>query len=91
MCFPRGRNDSKPATFSGLLYPNLADEMTPFGMAILGNSVFVVGSRVTGVKVVRTHKIKETKRVLENLEIAAIDLIIQRVLPSERQSAEWET
>lgn len=46
--FPRSWHDSKLANVSGLIYPNLSDEYTPSGYAILGDSaLFVILKQLT--------------------------------------------
>ena len=63
--------------------------MTPPGMAILGDSAFVKNSRVTNGKIVRGQKANEVSDNPESSALAAVDIILLRVMPSERQSAEW--
>lgn len=87
--YPGSWHDSKLASVSGLYHVKLADENTPPGMAILGDSAFVNNTRVTHGKVVRNRKSTETTDIPEGAALAAIDLILQRVYPSERQSEEW--
>lgn len=60
MNFPESWHDNKLATLTGLLYPKLAREMAPPGMAILCNSAYMFDGRVIGDKTVRTRKINET-------------------------------
>lgn len=62
--------------------------MTPPEMGIVGNSTFVVHGRGTGGKVVIGRKSDETIGVAQSVEMSAIDLDVQHVLSSERQSAE---
>eukprot|EP00171_Calliarthron_tuberculosum_P005428 IDg5428t1 len=87
--FPGSWHDSKLAVLSGLIYPKLGDDFTPPGYAILGDSAFASSMRVGGGKIVRARKQNETVDIPESPELAAVDLVLQRVLPSERQSAEW--
>lgn len=87
--FPGSWHDSKLAYASGLIYPKLSDRMTPPGFAILGDSAFAVERKVSDGKIVRSRKSNERAFIPESLELAAIDTILQRVMPSERQSAEW--
>lgn len=56
-------------------------------MKILGDSAFVVDGRVSGGKIVRVCKTNEKIGMLESEDMAAKNFIIQRVLPTERQSA----
>ena len=67
----------------------LSDEMTPPGYAILGDSAFINDARITKGKIIRSPKANETQNIPESTELYAVDLILQRVMPSERQSAEW--
>lgn len=85
--YPGSWHDNRLAMTSGLIFPNLGDEMTPPGFAILGDSAFV--TRTTGGKVVRARKNNETGEIPTDAVLAAVDIIMQRVMPSERQSAEW--
>jgi len=81
--------DGKRAGVSWLEYPKLSDEMTPPGFAILGDSAFVNNTSTTKGKVLRARKSNEASSIMESAELYAIDIILQRVMPSERQSAEW--
>ena len=74
---------------SGLYFPKLSDEMTPPDMAILGDSAFVNITKATNGKVLYSRKSNETNDILKSAELAAVDLLLQRAMPSERQSAEW--
>lgn len=84
--FPGSYHDSRLANNSGLINP-LLQEKTPRGYAILCDSAFTASKEVEG-KIVRGRKVNERCDVMSE-EMAAIDIILQRVLPSERQSAEW--
>ena len=83
--FPGSWHDTKLADASGLFYPKLSDEMTPPGFAILGDSAFVNNTSDTNCK----EETNETWDIPESAALAAVDIILQRVMPSERQSAEW--
>lgn len=87
--FPGSWHNRKLALASGLLYPKLSDAMKPPGFAILGDSAFVSETRVVQGKIVRGRKSSETRKNPESVEMAAVDFLIQGILPSERQSAEW--
>lgn len=63
--------------------------MTRHGYAILGDSAFVVDTRVNGGNIVRSCKSNETHGAVERTELAAVDLVIQRVFPTESLSTEW--
>ena len=57
--YPGSWHDTKLATVSGLYYPKLSDDMTPPGMAILGDSAIVNNSRITNGKIIRGRKAGE--------------------------------
>ena len=86
--YPGSWHDSKLANASGLLFPKLSDSMTPPGYAIPGDSAFIGHTRHTKGNIVRGRKSNETKRIQSSPEMAAVDIILQRVMPSERRSAE---
>lgn len=73
---------------SGLIFSNFGDEMTPPGFATLGTSAFVKST--AGVKVLRAQKNKETDEIPTDAALAEVDIKMQRIMPSERLSAEWE-
>lgn len=85
--YPASWHDDKLAYASGVLYPKLEDEMTPPGFSIFGDSAFV--TRTMEGKLVRSRKTNETSDIPKDAVLAAVDIIMQRVMPSERQSAEW--
>lgn len=86
--FPGSWHDSRVAHFSGLIYPKLYDdELTPKGMAVLCDSSFTAGKDIDG-KLIRARKSNEVDDGCKSVELCAIDLILQKVMPSERQSAE---
>ena len=87
--YPGSWHDTKLAGVSGLYDPKLSDEITPPGFAILGDSAFVNNTNTTHGKVLRGRKTNETNNTPESAALAAVDVILQRVMPSERQSAEW--
>ena len=87
--FPGSWHDTKIAGAYGLYYPKLSDGMTPPGYAILGDSAFVNNTSVTNGKVLRGRKTNKTWDIPESAALAAVDIILQTVMPSERQSAEW--
>ena len=87
--FPGSWHDTKLAGASGLYYPKLSYEMTPPGYAILGDSAFVNNTTATNGKVLRGRKSNETREIPESAALAAVDALLQRIMPSERQSAEW--
>lgn len=61
--------------------------MTRPGMAILGDSAFV--KCINSGKVMRMRKEKGASDIPESAVLAAVDKIVQLVLPEERQSVEW--
>lgn len=65
----------------------MIQDKTPRGYAILCDSAFAAGRELDG-KIVRGRKSNEASDAISD-EMAAVDLILQRVLPSERQYAEW--
>ena len=87
--YPGSWHDTKLAGASGLYDPKLLDENTPPGFAILGDSAFVNNTSTTNGKVLRGRKTNEVNDIPESAALAAVDLIMQRIMPSERQSAEW--
>ena len=56
---------------------------------IPGDSAFVIDVRCTNGKVLRGRKSNEKKGIPQSAVLAAVDILLQRVMPSERQSAEW--
>lgn len=87
--YPGSWHDSKVVVASGLLLDRLSDEKTPRGKAILGDSAFVAKARVSHGKIIRGRKSTETEDVPVSELLARVDAVLQRVMPSERQSAEW--
>ena len=87
--FPGSWHDNRLASASGLYWPMLSDDMTPPGYAILGDSAFIKDTRVTNGKIIRSRKANETQDIPESAELCAVDMILQRIMPGERQSAEW--
>lgn len=83
--YPGSCHDSRLSSASGLIHPKL-NLQTPSGFAILGESAF--SSRITNRKIVQACKTNEITNILIDAALAAIDLIIQRVMPRETQSAE---
>ena len=60
--------------------------MTSPGMAILGGPAFVKkNTREGNGKLVRGLKSNETDNIPESAALAAVDLIVHRVMPSERK------
>ena len=87
--FPGAWHDSRVAQTSGLPYPLLCDDRTPPGCAILLDSAFSNDITITHGKIVRARKEGETEGIPESAALAATDQLLQRAMPSERQSAEW--
>ena len=87
--FPGSWHDNRLAAASGLYWPKLSDSHTPAGYAILGDSAFVTDVRCTNGKVLRGRKSNEKKGIPQSAVLAAVDILLQRAMPSERQSAEW--
>ena len=87
--YPGSWHDTKLAGMSGLYFPKLSDEMTPPGMAILEDSAFVNTIKATNGKGLRSTKSNEVNDIPKSAELAPVDLMLQRAMPSKRQSAEW--
>lgn len=87
--YPGSWHDTQLAGISVIYNQKLFDATPPAGMAILRDSAFVNNNRFTNSKTVRARKTNETSDIPGFEELAAIDLIIQRVMLSKRQSAEW--
>lgn len=85
--YPGSLHDNKLTYLSVFIYPKLWDDMTSPGYAILGDSAFV--TRSMEEKVVRARKTNESRDISKGSYLSVVDMIMQRVLPSERQSAEW--
>lgn len=87
--FPGSWHDSKLAHASYLIHLNLSDEQATPGFAILGDSAFVENSCMVNGKIFRGQKSTESRGISECEELAAINLVLQRITPSKRQSAGW--
>eukprot|EP00172_Hildenbrandia_rubra_P003983 Plantae.Rhodophyta-Hildenbrandia_rubra.ctg7260.p1 GENE.Plantae.Rhodophyta-Hildenbrandia_rubra.ctg7260~~Plantae.Rhodophyta-Hildenbrandia_rubra.ctg7260.p1 ORF type:complete len:412 (+),score=29.57 Plantae.Rhodophyta-Hildenbrandia_rubra.ctg7260:277-1512(+) len=87
--YPGSWHDTRLAGASGLYANLLSDEKTPPGFAILWDSAFANDVRVTKGKVARGRKTNETSDIPEPVALAAVGLVLQKAMPSERQSAEW--
>ncbi len=74
---------------SGLISKKLSNEKTPPGHCILADSAFAASARVTNGKIVRARKSNERCEGASSAELDAIDIVMQKVYSSERQSAEW--
>lgn len=68
-----------------LLFTNLEDEISPPGYTRLGGSAFV--TKTIGGKVVRSRKTNERSDIPNEAVLVVIYMIMQRIMPSERQSA----
>lgn len=75
----------KLAFASGLIYRKL-DVHAPLGCAMLGESAFV--TRNINGRIVRSRKTTENAEIPSDKVIDETDLILQRVVLSELQSAE---
>lgn len=67
---------------SRLIHTKL-DVMTPPGFAILGYSAFVKGK--LDWKIVQARKTNETGDISSDAVLAALDMIMERLMPSECQ------
>lgn len=83
--YPGSWHDRRLSSASGLIHPKLYLQ-TSSRFATWVDSAFV--SRNTNGKIVQARKRNKTTDILIDAVLAAIDLIIQSVMPSERQSAE---
>eukprot|EP00172_Hildenbrandia_rubra_P002294 Plantae.Rhodophyta-Hildenbrandia_rubra.ctg30402.p1 GENE.Plantae.Rhodophyta-Hildenbrandia_rubra.ctg30402~~Plantae.Rhodophyta-Hildenbrandia_rubra.ctg30402.p1 ORF type:complete len:262 (+),score=16.55 Plantae.Rhodophyta-Hildenbrandia_rubra.ctg30402:507-1292(+) len=86
--YPGSWRDARLASVSGLCHDCLSDDLTPPGFAILGDSAFVNDLKVANWKALRGRKCNESDGMPEPAALAAIDLALQKAMPSERQSAE---
>lgn len=78
----------KVSHYSRPIYLSLcSDERTPKGLASLCDRPFHACKRLAG-KVGRARKANELKDNPDSEELAAVDLIMKKILPSERLSAE---
>lgn len=64
--------------------------ITPSGYAILGDSAFVNNTRETNWKDVRARKVNEMNSFPDSNECAAVEVLLRRLYPNDRESAEWE-
>jgi len=91
--FPGSWHDSKVSSASGFYFPKLHDDMTPPGFAVLADSAFPICTSVLNGKIVRARKANELGgahgAVAQSTFIAATEMLLDRAMPSERQSAEW--
>jgi len=90
--FPGSWHDSKVAATSKLYYPKLGDAKTPKGYCLLGDSAFPRVSGELQGKIIRARKSNEysgQNGVPQNAFLAATEVMLERAMPSERQSAEW--
>ena len=89
--FPGSWHDSRLAAVSGLHRPKLS-EMTPSGFAILADSAFPRGGGDLAGKIIRARKANEhgdRSGVPRSSWMAAVEVMLERAMSSERQSAEW--
>ena len=87
LIFHISRHDKRIADVHGLRTVIFKQKM-PAGMTILCDSACVSNKRLTIVRNVRCRKIREIKDVPMSTVLAAIDLVLQVVLPSEHQDAQ---
>lgn len=88
--YPGSCHDSTLANSSGFIYPKLSDSLTPPGYAILGDSAFLAYYRVVHGKIIRGRKRSEKRNISQSEELQEVDLVLQIIIPSERQSGEWD-
>lgn len=89
--FPGSWHDSKVAACSVLYEPLLQDCSSP-GFAVLADSAFPrIAPEIEG-KRMRARKANEytaANGIFKNPCLSTVDVLLQRVMPSERQSVEW--
>lgn len=86
--FPGIWHDRKVLLGLGLLIDRLLHEKTPRGKSILGDSALFTKNRVTHGKIIRGRKTTETSDIPFLPLLDAVDAILQRAMPRDRQSAE---
>lgn len=92
MNYPGSWHDRKLADASGLYFPNLSDERNPPGFSVLADSAFPWRDRSIYFKIVRAPKSNEmggAPNASRTIWSEAMNLVLDRLLPSDRQSAEW--
>lgn len=72
---------------SDIILDRLSDEKASRGKAFLGDSVFVTKTRVVHGKITRGRKATETKDDPESALLAAVEKVLKRAMPCERQNA----
>lgn len=87
--YPGNLHDSKLSSACKIIFPRLSDEKSPPGFEILGECAFFISLRMTPGNIVRLRNSNETEGILRYALLSAVDIVLQRVIPSERQSAEW--
>lgn len=80
--YPGSCHFSNISRLSGLMTKTLSDAVTPRGYAIIGDSAFVIRLYATGRKMVRSRKRNESHEIPTVDALAAVDIVLQRVLPS---------
>lgn len=90
LTFPGTWHDSKRAYVSGLYWLTLIEnDITSPGYAILGDSAFLNNEKYTNRKVARARNVNKMRNMPISAEWAAIELVLQRLYPSELRTAEW--
>ena len=87
--YPGRFNDTKLAVHSGLYTVKLSDMYTPPGFAVLADSAFVNSQGDLQTKVMRGRKANELWDLPQSKVLARLDILLQRLIPRVRQSAEW--
>ncbi|KAI0565152.1 DDE superfamily endonuclease [Gracilaria domingensis] len=82
-------HDMHLAWSSNLYSTLLSDEITPVEFALLADTAFVDDIEITKGKILRPRKTDEKAPELKSATLYAVDLVLQRIIPSERQAAEW--
>lgn len=76
------------AALFGLVYPLFDNVIAPLKFVLLDSKSFFTRNIIG--KIVRSRQYKETGDMPQSTASAAVDCLLQRVLPSKRQSAEWD-
>ena len=89
--YPGSWHDSRLAAASGI-YTLLLEHYAPSGYAVLADNAFPRGGDFLEGKILRARKSNEmvsNSNVLSSTCLAAVNTLLERALPSERQSAGW--
>lgn len=79
--------DTKLVGVFGLNYPELSDEMTSVGTAILGDLAFGNSSSVTNCNILPALNSNAKSEIPESTKPSVIIITLQRIMPSQWQSS----